>query len=214
VSVPRPPRRSRAKMIATTRARLIAAARMAFGRSGYADAVMDDITASAGLTRGALYHHFGGKDGLLEAVVDQIGAEMDARLEAAYHAAPDPWTGFRTCTAAYLRMALEPEIQRIVLRDAPAVLGERFRALDEDASLFSIVTTLETLMERGVVARTDPEALARMVNGALVDAALWIARAPDPRPRLDAALGALDTMLDGLRRTPVNDASGSPAPGP
>lgn len=214
MTAPRPPRRSRAEMIATTRARLVAAARAAFGRTGYADAVMDEITAAAGLTRGALYHHFGGKDGLLEAVVDQICAEMDARLEADYHAAPDPWTGFRTCTAAYLRMALEPEIQRIVLRDAPAVLGERFRALDEDASLFSIVATLETLMDQGIVARTDPEALARMVNGALVDAALWIARAPDPQPRLEAALAALATMLDGLRRTPVSDASAPRPPAP
>jgi AcrR family transcriptional regulator len=201
-------------MIATTRTNLVASARAAFARAGYADAVMDDITAAAGLTRGALYHHFGGKNGLLEAVVDQICAEMDVRLEAIYQAAPDPWTGFRACTAAYLRMALEPEIQRIVLRDAPAVLGERFRALDEDASLFSIVASLETLMADGTIARTDAEALARMVNGALVDAALWIARTADPETRLAAALDALDVLLDGLRRPGLTATPAPRRPGP
>ena len=68
-------------MIEETRAKLVAAARDAFGRQGYAQASMDELTASAGLTRGALYHHFGGKQGLLAAVVAQMDAEMDARLE-------------------------------------------------------------------------------------------------------------------------------------
>ena len=73
-------RQSRASMIEATRAKLIAAARKAFAQHGYAQASMDELTAQAGLTRGALYHHFGGKPGLLAAVVAQMDAEMDERL--------------------------------------------------------------------------------------------------------------------------------------
>ena len=88
-------RRLRADMIAETRASLIAAARKAFGEVGYAAASMDDLTAAAGLTRGALYHHFGDKKGLFAAVIDQIDAEMTVRLRAVSDRAEDRWTGFR-----------------------------------------------------------------------------------------------------------------------
>ena len=115
-------RRTRAEM-EETRATLLATARKVFSERGYADTSMDDLTAQASLTRGALYHHFGDKKGLLAAVVEQIDAEMDARLQAISDAAQDPWEGFCQRCRAYLEMALEPDIQRIVLRDARAVLG-------------------------------------------------------------------------------------------
>ncbi|MGH8467093.1 MAG: TetR/AcrR family transcriptional regulator, partial [Pseudomonas sp.] len=115
-------RRTRAEM-EETRATLLATARKVFSERGYADTSMDDLTAQASLTRGALYHHFGDKKGLLAAVVAQIDAEMDERLQAISDAANDPWEGFCQRCRAYLGMALEPDIQRIVLRDARAVLG-------------------------------------------------------------------------------------------
>lgn len=113
-------RKPRAEMIEETRAKLIDAARRAFADNGYAGASMDELTASAGLTRGALYHHFGDKKGLLAAVVQQIDDEMNLRLGAILAAGEDLWSGFRAYNRAYLEMALEAEIQRIVLRDAPA----------------------------------------------------------------------------------------------
>lgn len=116
-------RKPRAEMIEETRAKLIEAARRAFADNGYAGASMDELTASAGLTRGALYHHFGDKKGLLAAVVQQIDDEMNLRLGAILAAGEDLWSGFRAYNRAYLEMALEAEIQRIVLRDAPAILG-------------------------------------------------------------------------------------------
>lgn len=201
------PRRTRAEMIAGTRASLLASARAAFGAEGYADTSMDDLTAAAGLTRGALYHHFGGKDGLLEAVVAEIGREMLARYEEAFAAAPDTWSGLRACCRLYLTMALEPEIQRIVLRDAPAVLGQRFRAIDAEASLAPMAESLRELMAEGLIRRTDPEALARLLNGALVDAALWIAGSSDDEGALARALDAFDVLLEGLRREPRREAS-------
>ena len=114
----------RAERLAATRATLIAAARRAFGEKGYAEASMHDFTAEAGLTRGALYHHFGDKKGLLMAVILQIDSEMATRLNAISAAAPDRWQGFVDENVGYIEMALEPEIQRIVLRDGPAVLGD------------------------------------------------------------------------------------------
>src|ERR1700731_2540895 len=86
--------RPRKEMIAETRAKLVSAARQAFGTVGYARASMDDFTAAAGLTRGALYHHFGDKKGLLEAVVQQIDAEITTRLNALSARSPTRWQGF------------------------------------------------------------------------------------------------------------------------
>src|SRR3990170_6338017 len=111
----------RSEMIAETRAKLVAAARHAFGTVGYANASMDDFTAAAGLTRGALYHHCGDKKGLLEAIISEIDAEMNERLHAVSARAGSHWQGFVDECTAYIEMALEPEIQRIVLRDGPAV---------------------------------------------------------------------------------------------
>lgn len=100
-------RKPRAEMIEETRAKLIDAARRAFADNGYAGASMDDLTASAGLTRGALYHHFGDKKGLLAAVVQQIDDEMNLRLGAILAAGEDLWSGFRAYNRAYLEMALK-----------------------------------------------------------------------------------------------------------
>lgn len=191
-------RKTREQMIAQTTAKLIAAARRAFATEGYAAASMDALCAEAGLTRGALYHHFGGKEGLLEAVVRQIDQEIDARLDAAWHAHTDPWEAFKAASLAYLALAIEPEIQRVVLIEAPAVLGQRLRDLDAQSSVGMIADGLRELMDAGRVQPADPEALARMLNGAMIDAALWIAAHDDPETALAKAQHSLTTLLDGL----------------
>ena len=192
------PRRRRVDMIAETTAKLVAAARRSFAERGYAATSMDELCAEAGLTRGALYHHFGGKEGLLLAVAEEMDAEIGARLEAVHAAHEDPWDAFRACCGAYLDMALEPEIQRVLLRDAPAVLGHRLREIDERSSIGPTRDALAELMALGRVRRADPEALARMLNGAMIDAALWIGTADDPQLVLPRARSALDALLDGL----------------
>ena len=126
--------RPRGEMIAETRAKLIGAARKAFGEVGYAEASMDDFTAEAGLTRGALYHHFGGKQGLLEAVVVEMDREMSGRIQKLAAKAADPWQAFVVECTAYIEMALEPEIQRIVHLDGPAVLTAYARTLFHELS--------------------------------------------------------------------------------
>jgi AcrR family transcriptional regulator len=188
-------------MIAETRAKLIAAARKAFGEKGYAEASMDDFTAEAGLTRGALYHHFGDKKGLLEAVVLEIDAEMAERLSAIAAAAPSRWEGLVAENVGYIEMALEPDIQRIMLRDAPAILGDPSTWPSADGCIATIRANLQHLRAEGLVrGDIDPDAGARLVCGASTDAALWIANAEDPEAAALKAIPTFKAMLEGLLR--------------
>lgn len=189
-------RRTRAEM-EETRAILLATARKVFSERGYADTSMDDLTAQVGLTRGALYHHFGDKRGLLVAVVEQIDAETDERLQAAFDSADNPWDGFRHRCHAYLEMAIEPEIQRIILRDSRAVLGgtlpESYRYCIE-----SMQQRVDGLIQQGVMVETNPQALAILIYGSLAEAAFWIANGEDGNERLAQAKDALELLLNGL----------------
>jgi len=189
-------RRSRAET-EETRATLLATARRVFTEHGYADTSMDDLTAQANLTRGALYHHFGDKKGLLAAVVDQIDAETDRRLQAISDAAEDAWQGFRSRCRAYLEMALEPEIQRIVLRDARAVLGGASPESQRHC-VESMQRLLDRLMQQGVVDEADPQVLASLIYGSLAEGAFWIADGEDSTARLERGIAALELLLRGL----------------
>ncbi len=189
--------RARADMIEDTRARLLASARHAFATQGFAHTSMDDFTARAGLTRGALYHHFGDKKGLLAAVVAQLDSEMDERLQQISDQAQNPWDGFCERCRAYLRMAQDAEIQRIVLQDAPAVLGENLGA--QQQCIESLRQLLDGLMQDGLIERAPSLALARLINGSLVDAAQWIAHGERPDECLEQALQGLELLLRGLK---------------
>ena len=189
-------RRTRVEM-EETRASLLATARKVFSERGYADTSMDDLTAQAGLTRGALYHHFGDKKGLLLAVVEQIDAEMDGRLQTISDSAADLWEGFRHRCRAYLEMALEPEIQRIVLRDARAVLG----GASPDSQRHCVASMqgiIQELIHQGIVADASPRALASLIYGSLAEAAFWIADGDEGTARLIEGVAALELLLRGL----------------
>lgn len=191
-------RRTRAEM-EETRATLLATARRVFCEYGYADTSMDDLTAQAGLTRGALYHHFGDKKGLLVAVVEQIDDEMDQRLQAISTHANDPWEGFCKRCRAYLEMALEPEFQRIVLRDAKAVLGGSSPESQRHC-VESMRGLIRNLIQQGVVDDVDAEGLASLIYGSLAEAAFWIAEGDESNTRLTQGITALNLLLRGLRR--------------
>ncbi|WP_227306485.1 TetR/AcrR family transcriptional regulator [Acidisoma cellulosilyticum] len=188
----------RADMIAETRGKLIAAGRQAFATKGYAAASMDDLTAEAGLTRGALYHHFGDKKGLLEAVIAQIDAEMARRLRTVIDEADTAWDAFIDESVAWIEMALEPEIQRIVLLDGPAVLGDPSRWASQISCVDSTANSLRRLIAEGKVKPVDPDVAARLVNGAALSAALWIASAEDPRAVSAKAIESFLALASGL----------------
>lgn len=191
----------RAQKMEETRAKLIRAAREAFASKGYAAASMDELTAEAGLTRGALYHNFGGKQGLMQAVVDQIDQEMVERMLVAQARAASRWEGLLEEGVAYIEMALEPEVQRIMLLDGPAVLGDPSQWPNQNACLLRTTQTIQALIDEGTVKPMDAEAAARLINGAALNAALWIAAADEPHAVLPKAVEAFRQLATGLLQT-------------
>ncbi|MCA1404341.1 TetR/AcrR family transcriptional regulator [Ensifer sp. IC3342] len=188
----------RAEMMEENRAKLITAARKAFAEKGYAAASMDDLTAEAGLTRGALYHNFGDKRGLLAAVVSQIDAEMARRAQEIGVHAQDEWEGLMAEGVTYIEMALDPEVQRIVLLDGPAVLGDPSQWPSQNSCLQATKRTVERLIEQEIMKPMDAEAAARLLNGAALNAALWIAASDDPKDVLSKAVEAFRSLASGL----------------
>lgn len=197
-------------MVEETRAKLIRAARRAFAAHGYAAASMDDLTAKAGLTRGALYHNFGGKEGLLQAVIAEIDAEMLVRMRAARARAKTRWQGLLDESVAYIEMALEPEIQRIMLLDGPAVLGDPSRWPNQDTCLQATTETIKALIDEGTLRPVDAEAAARLLNGAALNAALWIAAAQDPHAVFAKVVEAFRHLAAGLLREPSEELQNTP----
>jgi AcrR family transcriptional regulator len=193
----------RVEMMEENRAKLIAAARKAFAEKGYSAASMDELTAEVGLTRGALYHNFGDKRGLLAAVVHQVDAEMASRAQEIGAQAGNDWDGLLAEGAAYIEMALNPEVQRIVLLDGPAVLGDPSQWPSQDSCLQATKETLERLIAQGVLKSVDTEAAARLVNGAALNAALWIAASDDPKDVFPKAVEAFRYLAAGLLAKPV-----------
>ncbi|MDX3775421.1 TetR/AcrR family transcriptional regulator [Chromatiaceae bacterium AAb-1] len=193
----------RAKTMAENRAKLISAARKAFAEKGFAASSMDDLTADVGLTRGALYHNFGDKRGLLAAVVEQIDSEMAARAHQAGAKAADDWQGLLTEGTVYIELALDPEVQRIVLLDGPAVLGDPSQWPSQSNCLQSTKLTVERLIAQGTLKQIDAEAAARLISGAALNAALWVAASTTPKEVLPKAIVAFQALATGLLKTPA-----------
>jgi AcrR family transcriptional regulator len=195
-------KRTRAESMEENRAKLVATARKAFADKGYAAASMDALTAEAGLTRGALYHNFGDKRGLFAAVVEQIDTEMASRAKACGAAAGEGWDAMLAEGAAYIEMALDPEVQRIVLLDGPAVLGDPSRWPSQNSCLQVTRHAIEDLMAKGVLKPVDAEAAARLISGAALNAAMWIAASDSPETVLPKAQEAFRLLIEGLLSKP------------
>ncbi|ALB65757.1 Transcriptional regulator, TetR family [Cronobacter dublinensis 1210] len=191
--------RRRIDTMEENRAKLIAAARKGFAEKGFAAASMDELTASVGLTRGALYHNFGDKKGLLAAVVAQVDGEMAQRAKAAAANAGDDWATLLAEGVAYIRMALDEEVRRIVLLDGPAFLGDPAQWPSQNSCLDATRQTVIRMMESGVIKPVDPDAAARLLNGAALNAALWVAASPDPQQALPKMIDAFTLLAGGLR---------------
>jgi AcrR family transcriptional regulator len=192
--------RSRAKTMEENRAKLIDSARKAFSEKGFSESSMDDLTAAAGLTRGALYHNFGDKKGLLAAVVAQMDSEMAARALALASPTGDEWDRLIAQGAVYIEMALEPDVRRIVLLDGPAFLGDPSQWPSQNACLEATKQIVARLIEDGRLKPVDVEAAARLLNGAALNAALWVAASEEPQSVLPRALEAFRHLASGLLR--------------
>jgi AcrR family transcriptional regulator len=197
----------RSEQVAQTRAALVAAGRTLFGTGGFAATSVDDIAREARVTTGALYHHFPTKAAVFEAVFEQLHAElMDASATAAAQAT-DAIDLLAAGFGAFLDKVLEPEVQRIMITDAPAVLGlPRFTELDERYAFAATVAALELANESGVLRVPDPPTLARLLFGALTRAGLLIASSPDPSATRDAVAATLRALITGFAPPPGEDA--------
>lgn len=191
----------RAETMEENRAKLITAARKSFAERGFAAVSMDELTASVGLTRGALYHNFGDKKGLLAAVVAQIDGEMAQRAKAAAATAVDDWEKLLAEGIAYIKMALDTEVRRIVLLDGPAFLGDPAQWPSQNNCLESTRQTVIKLMERGVLKCVDADAAAHLLNSAALNSALWIAGSEDPQRALPKIIEVFTQLASGLQNS-------------
>ncbi len=194
-------KRTQAERSEATRDALIAAARLLFAERGYATVSTEEIVRAAGVTRGALYHHFDGKRDLFEAVYERIEIELAQRIAggALSAGAAAPLEAMRAGAEMFLQVATEPEAQRIVLLDGPSVLGwDRWREIATEHGLGLIEATLQAAIEAGAIAEQPVRPLAHVLMGALDEAAMLVARAEDPE-RMRAEVGrTLDALLAGL----------------
>ncbi len=188
----------REQKMAETRKKLIEVARRAFAEYGYTDTSMDKLTAEAGLTRGALYHHFGDKRGLFAAVVDQIDSQMAEYAQQHLEQPGDLWEELLLEGQTYIQNALNPEFQRIVLRDGPAVLGDPAHWPSQNRCLQSTRECVEQLLTAEQIKIVDPEAAAVLLNGAAMNAALWVASSEYPEQVLPEALNAFKIFASGF----------------
>ncbi len=198
----------RSEQVAQTRAALVAAGRRLFGANGFAATSVEDIAREARVTTGALYHHFPTKAAVFEAVFEQVHADLLAASVGAPPDATDAVDVLVAGVAAFLDALLEPEIARIIVIDAPAVLGlPRFTELDERYALAPAIAALEAANDSGALAIEDPPTLARLLFGALTRAGLLIASSPEPAATRDAVAATLRAIITGFAPRPGQQAS-------
>jgi AcrR family transcriptional regulator len=182
---------------ATTTA-LISAARELFAEDGYAATSLDAVVAKAGVTKGALYHHFAGKRELFAAVFAAEQERISAALVAAAGRESDPWDAFEAGCRAFIEICQEPGAQRIFLLDAPTALGwETTREL-ESGSLQLMERGLGRAIDAGRIEDRPVKPLAHLLFGAVCESAMVVARAPDQDEALEEALAELGRLLRSL----------------
>ena len=189
----------RSQHVEATRRAVLAAARSLFGSAGYPQTSIDEIAAAARVTKGAVYHHFAGKEALFRAVHAEVEAEALARAVAGRDSGRPPIDQIVAMVDGYLDAALDEEIRRITLIDGPALLGlEPDVPPDQDAVQAGVRAFIAAAVARGELVDVDPAILASMIGGLALQGGLLIARAADP-DATRARLGqVIDAMLHGL----------------
>jgi AcrR family transcriptional regulator len=193
-------RRTQAERSDETTARLLRAARELFGTAGYAVTSIDAVAAAAGVTKGAAYHHFGGKVALFRAAfVGELEA-VDARLEQVAVEESEPWAALRRGCRTFLERCLDPGFRQIVLLDAPSVLGwETVREIEHGHMLRILLDGLRLTVAYGQAADGDLPARAQLVFGALCEGGMLLARSKDPVADLPRIAAEADRLLEALR---------------
>jgi AcrR family transcriptional regulator len=196
------PRRTQAERTSATRRALLDAARAQFTEHGYAGTGREQVAAAAGVTRGALYHHFGTKEGLFRAVVEELEAGLVDRVAATAGAGTDAVDELRRGCLAFLDACMEPAVRRIVLLEAPVVLGwDAWREIDARYGLALVRAGLAGALDQVGLAAAAVDPLAHLLLGALNEAALLVATADDPARAREEVGETLALVLDRLLAT-------------
>jgi AcrR family transcriptional regulator len=192
--------KTQAERSEVTRQALVDVARGLFAERGYAATGTEDLVQRAGVTRGALYHHFRDKQDLFRAVVERVSQVLAERIATLASAEADPWRQVCRGCEAFLDACTEADTQRILLLDAPSVLGwGTWRQIDVAHGLGLLRQGLEAAMQAGAISRQPVDVLAHLLVGALDEAAMVIAHATDPRRARTEVGAGLTRLLEGLK---------------
>jgi AcrR family transcriptional regulator len=182
-----------------TRDQLIEVATRLFAEHGYEGTSIEAVLSAAGVSRGALYHHFAGKEALFEAVVSAVSEQVTVELTEAVRGCADPLDAMRTAAIAWIDLAADPVIQRIVLVDAPSVLGwDRWRAMDDGRTLGAMRAMLQAISDSGRLPAELVSPFSHMILAALDEIVMVIARAPDSTAAVAEGRMAVQALLDRL----------------
>ena len=200
--VPRVGPSRRQQYSAATRAALIDQGEQLFTEYGYSATSLDAIVAGAEVTKGALYHHFSGKQALFEAVFERVEAAAAKAVSDAVEGHDDPWEKALAGLRAFLAVVQQPTYRRIVILEGPAVLGwTRFR---EQAERSTFTTVLEIVSS--VLQANGPELDEEMVDtfsriffGAMSSAGEWVSTSQDPNAAAARVEAAIGFILNGMR---------------
>jgi AcrR family transcriptional regulator len=195
-----PARSRREEYTEATRQALLAAGRHAFASEGYQAAGIEAISRAARVTRGAFYHHFDDKKALFDAVVVVMQSEAAAKIEARARTQRKVWDRLTEGIDAYLDACLEPAYGRIVVQEAPAVLGNaRYREIEETYPMALLTATLAALKRQGELDFEDIELLSRMVDAMICKVALMLPEADNPKKLRARAHKIIGSLLGSLR---------------
>ena len=194
-------RTRRAEYSESTRQALVDSAVDLFTKRGYAGTSLDEVVKRARVTKGALYHHFSGKQALFEAAFAQVETRSIESLTAVLSGDGDAWDTATAGLRAYVRKCLEPEYQRIIVHEAPVVMGwERWREAEEHFSFGLLRTAVQLLVDAGEIEEMPVEITARLLFGALSAGASTIASSSDPKRTGREVERAILRVLEGLRK--------------
>lgn len=193
----------KAEQSEATRRALLDEARLLFADRGFADTPTEEIVQRARVTRGALYYHFKDKTALFAAVVEEMETEVTQKVAEVALGSGGVWEGLIGASDRFLDLCLDPGVRRVLLIEAPAVLGPAaWREIEERYGLGLTKVALETAMNEGLIDRGPAEPLAHVLLGALNEAALTIGASPDPAKARVEVGAALRRLLEGLRARP------------
>ena len=188
----------------STRESLVSAARVLFGRDGFNSTSLDDIASSAGLTKGALYHHFDSKEDLFRAVAESVKRDINTRLSDLFLGS-DAFSALEVGCFTILEAYLDTSVRQIVWLDAPAVLSlSAYRDIQGRYEQVFLRASLRRAMREGVIEQLPLRPLTSLLTGAIGEGCTFIAASPDPMSAREEVGRTMSRLLEGLRRRSSN----------